>query len=111
MNTAPMSSNTTDIDLDACLRVATDAAIAAGKLILAAAEDGGSRRVEQKGSHVDLVTDTDRACEDLIRRALAAAFPDYAFIGEESSAEAGELTDAPTWMVRSTATAAAVAPH
>ena len=51
---------------------------------------------------MDLVTETDKNCEELIRKTLLAAYPSHAFIGEEGSAEKGgipELTDAPTWMV------------
>lgn len=51
---------------------------------------------------MDLVTQTDKDCEDLIRRRISSAFPDHKFIGEEESAVNGatpELTDAPTWMV------------
>lgn len=51
---------------------------------------------------MDLVTETDKQCEEEIYSRLRAAFPDHAFIGEEGSASQGftaELTDAPTWLV------------
>ena len=92
------------IDLDAALQVAVEAARAAGAEI---AHAWGSRAkgVVAKSSHVDLVTETDKKCEQVIRERLMAAYADHKFIGEEEAAEAGgrvDLTDAPTWMVRAT---------
>lgn len=56
--------------------------------------------MEHKGE-VDLVTETDKACEDLIFKHLKKHFPSHKFIGEETSALLGtsELTDVPTWIV------------
>jgi inositol-phosphate phosphatase/L-galactose 1-phosphate phosphatase len=51
---------------------------------------------------VDLVTETDKACEDLIFNHLRKHYPDHKFIGEETSAALGataDLTDDPTWIV------------
>jgi inositol-phosphate phosphatase/L-galactose 1-phosphate phosphatase len=51
---------------------------------------------------VDLVTETDKACEDLVFNHLRKHFPDHKFIGEETSAALGataDLTDDPTWIV------------
>lgn len=50
---------------------------------------------------VDLVTETDKACEELIFDHLKKNFPTHKFIGEETSAALGtsELTDDPTWIV------------
>ena len=49
------------------------------------------------------MTETDKACEELILGRLRAAFPAHCFIGEEETAAAGgvlpAITDAPTWMV------------
>lgn len=59
------------------------------------------RSVMNKGA-VDLVTETDQACEDLVMNSLADKYPDHAFIGEEGSSTQGftaELTDKPTWIV------------
>ena len=68
--------------------------------------------IESKGSAetqtVDLVTATDKACEDLIIGTIKARFPDHVFIGEESSftgpdGQAAnsplELSEAPTWII------------
>eukprot|EP00793_Prasinoderma_coloniale_P005671 PRCOL_00004145-RA len=87
-----------DDELAKCLSVALEVATAAGELIAKGWE--GERNVEHKGD-VDLVTETDKACEELILGRLRAEFPSHCFIGEEESATGGtpELTDAPTWMV------------
>ncbi|KXZ45857.1 hypothetical protein GPECTOR_50g651 [Gonium pectorale] len=79
--------------------VAVDAAKAAGEVIRQAFKQ--PKKVQEKLNHADLVTATDKAAEDLIFSRIRRSFPDHRFIGEESSAEAGqgELTDAPTWMV------------
>lgn len=90
----------TEVDYDLCLEEATAAATAAGAEIKAAWHE--TRDVEYKGT-VDLVTATDKKCEDLIFQRLQAAFPTHAFVGEESVAAADgklpEITDEPTWFV------------
>ncbi|GFS32608.1 inositol monophosphatase family protein [Actinidia rufa] len=55
----------------------------------------------KEAGEVDLVTETDKACEDLIFNHLKLHFPDHKFIGEETTAAFGvtELTDEPTWIV------------
>ncbi|KAG9443615.1 hypothetical protein H6P81_014955 [Aristolochia fimbriata] len=80
------------------LDTAVEAAKAAGEIIRKGFHL--KKNVEHKGQ-VDLVTETDKACEDLIFNRLKQKFPDHKFIGEETSAEFGtaELTDDPTWMV------------
>ncbi|KAG2688553.1 hypothetical protein I3843_09G102200 [Carya illinoinensis] len=59
-----------------------------------------TKHVEHKGL-VDLVTETDKACEDLIFSHLKQLYPTHKFIGEETSAAFGtvDLTDEPTWIV------------
>ncbi|KAF7803839.1 Inositol monophosphatase 3 [Senna tora] len=59
-----------------------------------------TKHVEHKGQ-VDLVTETDKACEDLIFSHLRKLYPTHKFIGEETTAACGatELTDEPTWLV------------
>eukprot|EP00208_Stichococcus_sp_RCC1054_P003083 CAMPEP_0206149766 /NCGR_PEP_ID=MMETSP1473-20131121/37949_1 /ASSEMBLY_ACC=CAM_ASM_001109 /TAXON_ID=1461547 /ORGANISM="Stichococcus sp, Strain RCC1054" /LENGTH=290 /DNA_ID=CAMNT_0053547247 /DNA_START=251 /DNA_END=1123 /DNA_ORIENTATION=+ len=87
------------VDLQQALQVATDAARAAGALIVKTFNE--SKHVYHKGK-VDLVTETDQQCEALIFKALRSAFPECSFIGEEGSAAQGytsDLTDAPTWLV------------
>ncbi|GLJ06916.1 hypothetical protein SUGI_0052430 [Cryptomeria japonica] len=58
------------------------------------------KTVEHKGK-VDLVTETDKACEELVFKFLKEKYPDHQFIGEETSTVYGtsELTDEPTWII------------
>ncbi|WP_028549528.1 inositol monophosphatase family protein [Paenibacillus sp. UNC451MF] len=49
---------------------------------------------EQKSSVFDVVTEIDRASEQLIRQRLMESYPEHGFLGEEESfAHAGELAD------------------
>ncbi|KAK6793616.1 hypothetical protein RDI58_007069 [Solanum bulbocastanum] len=60
-----------------------------------------SKHAEHKGV-VDLVTETDKACEDSIFNHLKQCFPSHKFIGEETTGAASggfELADEPTWIV------------
>lgn len=50
---------------------------------------GGIDVAETKSSAVDVVTEADRACEELVRSRLAAARPDDAVLGEEGDDRAG----------------------
>ncbi|KAI5056806.1 hypothetical protein GOP47_0028624 [Adiantum capillus-veneris] len=84
--------------MDQFLSVAVDAARLAGKVI---AENFNTvKQVEHKGQ-VDLVTETDKACEQLAFEHIEKVFPNHKFIGEETTALSGsfELTDAPTWII------------
>ncbi|KAM3280870.1 inositol monophosphatase 1 isoform X2 [Capsicum chacoense] len=84
--------------LEEFLVVAIDAAKRAGEIICKGFYE--TKHVVHKGQ-VDLVTETDKACEDLIFNHLKQHFPTHKFIGEETSATTGdfELTDEPTWIV------------
>lgn len=62
------------------LEVAVQAARAAGALIREAFE--GPVQIRRKGV-VDLVTEVDTACEELIQRVLLSSFPHHGFYGEE----------------------------
>src|SRR5262245_45876694 len=53
-------------------------------------------RISSKGG-IDLVTATDVACEDQIRKDLLAAFPDYPVIGEERGG--APAAGKPYWLV------------
>lgn len=68
------------------LRVALDAAREAGELIRSRL--GSGVRIDLKGQ-INLVTEVDTACEDLLRRRLLGAFPDHRILGEEGG-EQGE---------------------
>ncbi len=61
------------------LEVASQLAREAGHLIRA----HRPLHVETKGGPIDLVTETDKACETLIARGLAAAFPKDGLLAEE----------------------------
>ncbi|XP_020591976.1 inositol monophosphatase 3-like [Phalaenopsis equestris] len=80
------------------LDVAVDAAKNAGEVIRRGFYQ--TKHVEHKGL-VDLVTETDKECEELIFSHIKKHFPTHKFIGEETSAVLGtsELTDDPTWIV------------
>lgn len=65
------------------LDVATTAAKAAGAVMRAAFYQ--PKQVTHKGA-VDLVTETDQQCEELILSHIREAFPSHQFIGEETSA-------------------------
>lgn len=71
-----------------CLRVASQAAREAGVLLVKHA--GRPRRIDTKSSAIDLVTEVDRAAEDLIFRRLLGAFPDHGFQGEERPMQRGK---------------------
>jgi inositol-phosphate phosphatase/L-galactose 1-phosphate phosphatase len=81
--------------------VAKQAALAAGQIIKDSF-DSDNKRIQQKSTHVDLVTETDKKCEQVIYQMLQQHFPTHAFIGEEQASANGgqpDLTDEPTWMV------------
>ena len=108
-------STADDAMLQECLQLAQEVAREAGRMIREAHERRAdeSVRIESKGSlapgnmSVDLVTETDKACEDYIIGTLKKRFPSHAFIGEESSFAGPnggptgplELTEAPTWII------------
>jgi inositol-phosphate phosphatase/L-galactose 1-phosphate phosphatase len=86
-------------ELDQFLVVAVEAAKEAGGIIKIASTV--ERAVEHKGKN-DLVTETDKQCENIILKRLTEAFPSHKFIGEETASLAGTiapLTDEPTWIV------------
>ncbi len=60
------------------------AAARAGEIIRQRWDDQGT--IERKSTSIDLVTEVDRACEKAILDVLHTAFPDHAFLAEESGA-------------------------
>ena len=70
--------------LNAYARAATNAARAAGLLLRR--HLGAPRTVHTKRSAIDLVTELDRASEQLIYTQLHRAFPSVGFLGEECGA-------------------------
>ena len=75
--------------------LAVTAARAAGEIQLAGLEK--RRRVEEKTTEIDLVTEIDRACEDKIASMIAGRFPDHQLLAEEGTT-AGQ-TSAYRWIV------------
>ncbi|KAG6553860.1 hypothetical protein Mapa_004777 [Marchantia paleacea] len=85
--------------LNKYVAVAEEAAVMAGKLIQVSFYK--HKAVEHKGK-VDLVTETDKACEKIIFEHLSKAFPSHKLLGEEASSLSGKIdaiTDEPTWIV------------
>ena len=81
---------------DELLDLAVSTARAAARLV----EAGAARGVEvtaTKSSDVDVVTESDRSAERLIRRSLLEARPDDAVLGEEGDDEPG--TSGVRWIV------------
>jgi inositol-phosphate phosphatase/L-galactose 1-phosphate phosphatase len=97
MNTLSMAMGDCD-EFATFLSTAVEAAKLAGKII--SQNFNQTKVVEHKGQ-VDLVTETDKACEEIIFQHLKQIYPDHQFIGEETSAVYGtaDLTDAPTWII------------
>ena len=79
------------------LELAVEAAIAAGELLLEGLA-AAPREVDTKTSRTDMVTELDRASEDLIRRTVWKARPDDAFLGEEQGL-GGAGTSGVRWVV------------
>ncbi|XP_055300265.1 inositol monophosphatase 2 [Sitodiplosis mosellana] len=86
-------------NLDKCFDVVSAVVRKAGDLI--ASRFWKSKKVQQKLSDIDLVTETDQEVEKLLIDTLTAEFPHHRFIGEEATSEGAkcELTDAPTWII------------
>jgi len=72
-----------------------EAARAAGNVLLAYL--GGPLDVGRKSSRADLVTEADRASEEILRERLLTALPGSGFFGEETGATAG--TSGERWIV------------
>ncbi|XP_054723374.1 inositol monophosphatase 1-like [Uloborus diversus] len=84
------------VDIDKCYDVAVKLAQEAGEIVRFAINK--KKNIETKQSNVDLVTETDKQVEDLLKKGFKEHFPDHCFIGEEGSTNI-EFTDAPTWIV------------
>lgn len=80
------------------LQVAEAAARAAGRVMAAKV---GAEVVQTKAFAADLLTAVDTECEEVVRATVAKAFPEHAFLGEESvgSTEAmAALLASPGWL-------------
>jgi myo-inositol-1(or 4)-monophosphatase len=76
--------------LQRCLAVAAEAALAAGAYFRSRLDT--DKEVHTKSSPSDLVTDVDPKCEEMIRSAIRSAFPDHAWLGEESTGAGHEAS-------------------
>lgn len=75
-----------EIDIDACEKLASEAAERAGEALM---RYFGRATVEFKGE-IDLVTEGDREAERVILGMIRERFPDHAVVAEESGAHAGQ---------------------
>ncbi|TFK56372.1 inositol monophosphatase [Heliocybe sulcata] len=93
----------TPSDLRDILGFTVSLARKAGALILEgskAIHAPSAKDVGEKKNSVDLVTEYDVKVEDLVKKEIAAMYPNFKFIGEESYvAGQNELTDDPTFCV------------
>ncbi|MGF1535710.1 MAG: inositol monophosphatase family protein [Elainellaceae cyanobacterium] len=75
-------SNPVEHPLDLFLEVATEAAQAAGEVLKKFA--GSLSDIQEKGRSGDLVTEADRASEDVVLEVLRRQLPEHAILAEES---------------------------
>ena len=82
------------------LNTAIKAARRAGAIINRASLDLEKLQIARKGPR-DYVTEVDRAAEDAIIDVLRTAYPDHAFLGEESGEQTPEGVEQPeyTWII------------
>ena len=82
------------IDLELALSLAT----AAGEKIAGFFHDR-NKSLSTKSASIDVVTETDKACEALIIGGIRERYPTHHFIAEESHAGDYDWTDEPTWII------------
>jgi len=91
-----------DEDITHFYNVALDLVDKAGKVVVSAIENR-DKKIAEKASPTDLVTETDKAVEDLLVSGLKKQFPNHDFIGEEDvSAQSGcvsNFSSKPTWII------------
>uniref|UniRef100_A0A182X4F0 Inositol-1-monophosphatase n=1 Tax=Anopheles quadriannulatus TaxID=34691 RepID=A0A182X4F0_ANOQN len=87
------------LNLDECYEHVLGLVETAGSLI--ASRNSQRKRVVEKSSNIDLLTETDQQVERMLMEGITAKYPDHKFIGEEETSEGkkAELTDAPTWII------------
>ncbi|ADH68298.1 MULTISPECIES: inositol monophosphatase family protein [Nocardiopsis] len=90
-----MSTTHAAPDRESLRDLAVSVAAEAGEL--AAKGQAGITVLDTKSSPTDVVTEMDRATEELVRARLLAARPDDAFLGEEGGGEGG--TSGVRWVV------------
>eukprot|EP00469_Lotharella_globosa_P014117 CAMPEP_0167825992 /NCGR_PEP_ID=MMETSP0112_2-20121227/9726_1 /TAXON_ID=91324 /ORGANISM="Lotharella globosa, Strain CCCM811" /LENGTH=293 /DNA_ID=CAMNT_0007728265 /DNA_START=36 /DNA_END=917 /DNA_ORIENTATION=+ len=96
-----------DYKMEDILALAKMAATRAGKFVADARtknfvdrQTGKAKNAFQtKSNSTDVVTETDQKSEEMITGLIKKHYPHHKIIGEESSTEGYELTDAPTWII------------
>ena len=91
-----MAASVNPTDLDNRLRVAEVVIREAGRVAAEHFARRGLLRIDRKGAQ-DLVSEADRACEDLIVAGLARLFPSDGFIGEERGSRGADA--AAVWVI------------
>ncbi|KKK14498.1 hypothetical protein P175DRAFT_0498894 [Aspergillus ochraceoroseus IBT 24754] len=92
-----MDSNNNPLNLNEICETLIELAFKAGAIITGALP--GTDTTGSKKNSADLVTEYDRAVEEMIRIALQEKYPDFKFYGEETYDPAHPLTDAPTFVI------------
>ncbi len=96
MVTGNAAANLADEDLRALLDLAVATAREAGALVVGL-RAAGVEVADTKSSPIDVVTEADRASEDLVRDRLLTARPDDGLVGEEGEDVAG--SSGVSWIV------------
>jgi myo-inositol-1(or 4)-monophosphatase len=86
-----------DVDLEDLVLLARAVGLEAAALVRATRPEGRVAVAATKSSRVDVVTEVDRASEELVRERLLAARPDDGFLGEEGGGVTG--TSGVEWVV------------
>jgi myo-inositol-1(or 4)-monophosphatase len=86
-----MTGTPLDADPGELLRIAREAAAAAGRLLASWRRDGRPEVIQLKSSPTDVVTEMDRQSEALITAHVRAVRPADAVLGEEGGQTAGGL--------------------
>ncbi|RCI03457.1 hypothetical protein CU098_012330 [Rhizopus stolonifer] len=87
--------------LDFAVQLAKDAGAIIKDAVESRMAGTGSNIEMKKENPIDLVTETDKAVEEFIKKRLFETYPEHRFIGEETFASGAktEFTDLPTWIV------------
>jgi myo-inositol-1(or 4)-monophosphatase len=85
-------------EIASILQHALTVAVQAAKVIQEAA--ARKKEILTKENHADLVTETDKGVEEIIKQYVSSVYPDHLFVGEESaSKKVNQLQDQPTWII------------
>lgn len=74
------------VDLTSCLELAREAASEAAMVAMSGYRQGTTAK---KKGRIDLVTEYDLRCEELLRSKISEAFPEHRIVGEEFENQAG----------------------